>query len=732
MFAWGAISIRAVYQTLEFLGGRPNPIPKEPMLLWSFSRREIISTSKSNIAIQRRLAAILAADVVGYSRLMAADEEGTLTRLRSARSEFIDPTIAQHHGRIVKLMGDGVLVEFASVVDAVRCAIELQKGMAKRELAILHDARLRFRIGINLGDIIIEDHDIYGDGVNVAARIEGIAETGGIAISGTAFDHVKGKIDAGFQFVGERSVKNIPDPVRVYTVMPEAPAGSMEDLARRKSWRLSRSGIAAAFVVIIAAVWGWLGLSPDTVALDPNRVAVMPFNNLSPNQVDEYFADGLTEELSNQLAKIPEIAVIARSSVRQYAEAHDGLEVIGRELGVGTVLEGSVRKQSDAVRIVARLINVASQTQHWSQDYNRELSDIFDVQEDIAVQVANALEIALLAKTRTRLGDLGTDDPQAYELYLQGLQAVRFRTKESVEGARQLFEAALARDPDFPQALAGLAEYYGQLREVTDITTDEANQRVLELAGRAVELDANLAEACISIALVHLYEHKWNEARRSFEQALRANPSLARAHNQYGHKLLLVVESRNDEALAELRRTIALDPLSRVARVNLGFALYHLERHEDAAAHFRTMLETDPNYLFAHVGLGQSFIWLGEVEEGLAQMEHAADLVDRPAWIMGFVGWAYARAGREEEARTILADLENRRAAGKARALPLARIYMALGDLDAAFSLLNEAYQANDPNLIYLRMPEFHRELAPDSRYYQLVDRMGLKPPFTG
>jgi adenylate cyclase len=335
----------------------------------------------------RRLAAILAADVVGYSRLMAADEVGTHARLKTLRKGFIEPKIAEHHGRLAKLMGDGALVEFASVVDAVECAAAIQTGVADRQAELPEDRRIAFRIGINIGDVIVEEGDIYGDGVNVAARLEALAEPGEICVSRTVYNHAKAKVGFGFEPMGEHRVKNIPEPVTVYRVIAEpGPLAKALGLKRAgtRQWRLG--ALAAAAVVLLVAAGGaglWLrsddgatpapqqAVAPVTTSearggaeqgpLDKYRIAVLPFTNISADPEDEYFADGMTEELISKLSRLHDLTVIARTSIMQYKGTGKGIAEIGRELRVGTILEGSVRKAGDRLRITAQLVDVESQ-----------------------------------------------------------------------------------------------------------------------------------------------------------------------------------------------------------------------------------------------------------------------------------------------------------------------------------------------------------------------------------
>ena len=386
-----------------------------------------------NQGVRRRLAAILAADVVGYSRLMAADEAGTHARLKAVRKEFVEPKIAEHRGRMVKLTGDGALVEFQSVLDAVACAVEVQRGMAERNAKIAPNDQISFRVGVNLGDVIFDDDDIYGDGVNVAARLEGLAEPGGVCISGKVHEEVKNKLGFGYQDLGPQTVKNIPEPVRAYRVLTEpgaigAVVGQLTAAVggkRRAAWQMLAMGAVVASVVIGVGVVGWLRPWESTgemegVTLDPRRVAVLPFANISADAADEYFSDGITEEMITRLSKIPELSVIARTSIIGYKGSSKGVAEIGRELGVGTVLEGSVRRAGDQVRITAQLIDTRSQAHLWAENYDRQLADVFAVQSDVAQQVAKALQIALLPDVKQRVEQPGDKGPGGARSLLEG------------------------------------------------------------------------------------------------------------------------------------------------------------------------------------------------------------------------------------------------------------------------------------------------------------------------
>ena len=375
------------------------------------------------MSVQRRLAAILSADVAGYSRLMGADEAGTLERLKALRAEVVDPVIAAHDGRIVKLMGDGALVEFASVVGAVECAVEVQRGLSERTAGEPEDQRIVFRIGVNLGDVIIDGDDIYGDGVNVAARLQEIAEPGGVCISGSVFDQVKGKVEAGFEDLGDQRVKNIAEPVRAY--------------------RWSDAIAAPARAAPLAL--------PDKPS-----IAVLPFVNMSGDPEQEYFSDGITEDIITELSRFPTLFVIARNSSFHFKGKAVKVSEIGRDLGVQYVVEGSVRKVGNRVRVTAQLVEAMSGNHLWAERYDRELEDIFEVQDEVAHTVAATVSGRLDDAGAERARRRPTEDLAAYDLFLRAYQHVHRWTRADLAAARPLLEKALDLDPNIARAHAYL------------------------------------------------------------------------------------------------------------------------------------------------------------------------------------------------------------------------------------------------------------------------------------
>ena len=434
--------------------------------------------------VQRRLAAIMAADVVGYSRLMGEDETGTLAALKDLRSQLIDPTIADFGGRIVKLMGDGALVEFASVVDAVECAANIQRGVAAHNTEIPDSKQIEFRVGVNLGDVIIDGDDIYGDGVNMAARIEGLADPGGVCISGTVFDQIRNKLDLPFEDLGPQEVKNIAEPVRTYRVQldTESPTTSPRKEKQSPRWGSAGAVIVIAAVLAATGVYIWAGdrasnpqetetvsKSVDTASASPRdeqaipvpdkpSIAVLAFDNLSGDPEQEYFADGMAEDIITALSKLQVLFVVARNSSFKYKNQAVDTKQVGRELGVRYLLEGSVQRAGDQVRTNAKLIDTKTGGNLWAERYDGHLDDVFALQDKVTGQIVDALSLNLNADDKAHLADHGTTSIEAHDAYLKGRSFAANFTEDGAKQAVKFYQRALELDPNYQRAAEALEQ----------------------------------------------------------------------------------------------------------------------------------------------------------------------------------------------------------------------------------------------------------------------------------
>jgi adenylate cyclase len=500
----------------------------------------------------RRLTAILAADVAGYSRLMGADEEGTHERLKAHLGEVVNPKIGEHRGRIVKNTGDGLLAEFQSVVDAVRCAVEIQGGMADREPEVAEERRIRFRIGINLGDVIAEGDDIYGDGVNIAARLEALAEAGGICVSRMVRDNVRDKLDCAFEDLGEQQVKNIARPVRIYALRPETitqvPRADVPIAPSRRRHSVVApitAAIAAVLVIATLAWWVWSptrssSTAPAAVAATTSvaqplvaprlSIVVLPFANLSNDPNQQYFADGITEDLTTDLSQLPDMFVISRNSAFTYRNKLIDTKQIGRELGVRYVLEGSVQRSGSQVRVTAQLINPETDAHLWADRFDRDASDLFALQDEITRQIALALRVEITTAAATR----PTQNPDVLDYVLRG-RASRYRHAARREGYTEQinsFEHALELDPNSIDAQVGLA--LGLSDRVLDFGTGSANSDKADIKRAEALADGALAAAPRNPYAHDAKAHVLRAQRRCIDAIREYETALALNHNMAG------------------------------------------------------------------------------------------------------------------------------------------------------------------------------------------------------
>jgi TolB-like protein len=516
--------------------------------------------------VERRLTAILAADVVGYSRLMGADEEGTLAQLKAHRRALVDPKIAEHRGRIVKTTGDGMLVEFASVVDALRCAVEVQRGMVERNAEVPQDKRIEFRVGIHEGDIIIEEGDIFGDGVNVAARLEGLAEPGGICISSRVREDTEGKLEIAFEDAGEQQLKNIARAVRVY--------------------RVRLSGIEPSS-------------RPALPLPDKPSIAVLPFQNMSGDPEQEYFADGMVDEIITALSRFHHLFVIARNSSFTYKGRVVDVKHVGRELGVRYVLEGSVRKAANRVRIIGQLVDAATGAHLWADHFDGGLEDIFDLQDQVTASVVAAIDPKLIEAEMARAKRKPTESLDAYDYVIRGLACCYQWTREAVNEALRLSYKAMELDPEYASAYSLAAGCY-TWRWGNGWIKDSAREiaEIARVARRAIELgkDDAVALAWGGWALAFVV-HELDEAASSIDRALVLNTNLAAAW--YIGGIIRIYLGEPDVGIAHLAHAMRLNPLDQfLFGMENGLALGHFcaGRYEEAASWAEKSLRHRPNY----------------------------------------------------------------------------------------------------------------------------------------
>ena len=549
--------------------------------------------------LQRRLAAILAADVVGYSRLMESDETGTLARLKALRNEIFDPTIARHSGRIVKLMGDGALVEFASAVDAVTCAISIQVAVLERDAGGRERGPIQFRVGINVGDVIVDGDDIYGDGVNIAARLEALAEPGGICISRAAADQVRDKVPFRIESRGEQTVKGMARPIEVFRVV----AGERDATA-------PASGDPAK-------------VRPAPPAAGKQSIAVLAFNNMSGNADQEYFSDGITEDIITDLSKLSELHVIARNSSFVYKGGAVSIPDVAKALGVRYVLEGSVRRAGDRVRVTAQLVDAATGGHVWADRYDRALTDIFAVQDELTREIVSALKLKLTVEEKGRLVHKRAVDPEAYNLFLRGREQAWLHTRAANIGARALLERAIAIDPGYAAAHAIIA--FTHLNDYVNGWADDPDRWLrtgLEIAQRAVGMDDEDSLAHFAMGLACCWSRDLDRALEEAGRCVALNPNSAEGHLSTAHTQIFI--GRPAEAIDTIETYFRLDPhYPDLALHFLAEAHFSLGEFERAIAASRRRLERNPESVTSNVLLAACYGQIGRVDESRAAWAEA-------------------------------------------------------------------------------------------------------------
>ena len=581
---------------------------------------------------KRKLTAVFSADVVGYSRLMGEDEAATVKTLE-AYKQVMFVLIKQHRGRVVDSPGDNVLAEFASVVDAVQCGVAVQKEIHARNRELPEIRRMQFRIGINLGDVIEEEARIYGDGVNIAARLESLADPGGICVSKTAFDHIEAKLPLGYEYLGEQAVKNIAKPVGAYKVLME-PRVTVKAQAKPKEGaqrRLMFIALAGVLVVAAGAAAFWQFVvrpsrppvekaSKERMALplpDKPSIAVMPFLNMTGEQKQDFFCDGLSESLITALSKVPQLFVIARESTFSYKGKGAKVRQVSEELGVQYVLEGSVQRAGDRVRVTAQLIDALKGHHLWSERYDRSMKDIFELQDEITMKILTELQVKITEGEAARIYAKGTKNLQAYLKVLEGDGYRNQTNKEANAVAKRLYHEAVDLDPNYPMANIGLARAIGfDVLFGVSKSPEETLSNSMKWAQKAVELDNSSAEAYAALSTTFVYMRQHGKAIEAGERAVMLDPNSAMA--LYTLAMALNYSYRSDEALPLLRQALRLNPFVPRYYHHFSTACRETGRYEEGIAGLKKSLQFAPNDVIARVVLVSLYMYAGREDEARA------------------------------------------------------------------------------------------------------------------
>ncbi len=647
-----------------------------------------------DVQAERRLAAIMFTDIVGYTALAQTNEARTLQQLEEHRA-VLRSVFLLHNGREVKTIGDAFLVEFPSALDAVQCAVEIQKRMRERNAGLDEDQRLAIRVGVHLGDVVHREGDLLGDAVNVSSRIEPLAPPGGVCISEQVYDHVRNKVGLPLEKLEGKTLKNVKLPIDVYRI-----------------------------------VMPWEVETRPEAEQDTRRVAVLPLKNMSPDPNDEYFADGMTEELITALASVTELTVIARTSIMQYKNAPKRIADIGRELNVGTLVEGSVRKAANKVRITIQLIDARNEGHLWAQNYDKQLDDIFAIQSEVAQKVADTLKVQILESRRQKLERGSTRNPEAYTLYLKGMFHWNKRTSEGLKKSVELFEEAVKLDPTFALGYAGVAL---ACQVMAANYVDEPvvyYPKAKEYAIRALSLDDDLAEAHTVLgAHACAFDHDLEKGESEFKRAIELNPSYPTGHQWYSH--LLIWEKRFDEATREIYRAFELSPLSLVINSNLANLHYYKGEYTKAIEIGEKLLEMDPTFSTTYYALLPSYIRTGKLDKAEKAAEECAKTVS-PTLAKAGYAYLYASTGRPDRSRTLLAEVEQVYRQEHVNPYSIAMTYFLLGDNDKGFEWLERSYSEHDMGVNFLAVDPELSGARSDPRYLEMLNRIGLAARLKG
>ena len=639
----------------------------------------------------RRLAAIMFTDMVGYTALGQRNESLSLALVEEQR-RLVRPVLGRHHGREVKTIGDAFLVEFSSALDAVRCAYDIQRTIREFNFSLPEERRVHLRVGVHLGDVVESDGDISGDAVNVASRIEPLAEDGGVCLTRQVYESVRGKFELEMQLLEPKSLKNVILPVEVFKI-----------------------------------VMPWSNKTNEPETLQKNRLAVLPFRNMSPDPNDEYFAEGLTEELISTFAKLHELVVISRTSVMRYRNAVVPLSQIGQELKVGSVLEGSVRKSGNKVRVTAQLIDVQSDGHLWAQSYDRELTDIFAIQGDIAEKIVSSLKLHLLSGEMQRLKGQATEDVGAYTLYLKGRHFWNERTEEGTKKALRYFEEAAKMDPTYALAYSGIADCYSILSDYSWMDPREALPLAKANAIKALEADESLAEAHASLGLT-LTNYDWDlgSGEKEFKKAISLKPNYAPAYHWYSISLFYM--RRYLESIETEKRALELDPYSRTFNMASANGLLFVGKLDEGIARYEELVQLYPDFPALRYWKSVFHLLRGQYDVAIDEANKFIEMDDR-SWSskMNLAGIYAAASKRAEAERMVKEAIDAKQHGALVNPTLIGEVELELGHNDEGYHWLEQGLQERDPGLLYFNGFPWLKKFRQDLRWAAIEARLGFQ-----
>ena len=648
----------------------------------------------SIMPLSRQLAAIMFSDIAGFTAMMQEDEALAM-QLRSKFQQNLEEQVNLEHGRILEFKGDGALCYFTSTIEAVRAAINLQIEMQKAPVVPL-------RIGMHTGDVMLEDNNIYGDGVNIASRMESFATPGSIFISGRVYDDIKNQNDISAVSLGTFILKNVKEPVEIFAISNEGIIIPDKNNLKGKGKKITENKLIERSVV------------------------VLPFVNMSNDPEQEYFSDGLTEELITNLSKLSGMRVISRTTSMQYKGTKKDIKTIGRETSVNYVMEGSVRKHGNNLRIAAQFLDANKDVHLWAETYRGTVDDILDIQEMVSEKIVEALRIQLTKDEQVILEKRYTDDSEAYQLYLKGRHFWKQRNEEGLKSAIGYFEKALEKDPDYALAWAGLADTYSLMGEFTNISRRNLYPRQMAAVNKALAIDTRLGEAHISLAIsLMLNEWDWENAEKEFKLGIELSPKYANGHHWYAELLLFV--GRTEEAFHEISLAVELDPVSQGILKDKGIFHYYTGQY-DEAIHMAVMtLEINTGFVPAYRLLSLAYQGMKMYDKAIVENERWGKLTGNQIKADVALAEIYAASGRREEAEKIISKIEAGEKLGANDYRGMTQVYAALGEIDTAFMWLDKSYQNHEESLCSLKIDPKMSPLKNDPRFNAMLRKIGLE-----
>lgn len=674
---------------------------------------------------QRKLVAIMFTDMVGYSAITQKNENLALELLEEHR-QILRSFFSEHGGHEVETAGDAFFVEFTSALEAVQCAIEIQKALFERNKSIPSEKQIRIRIGVHLGDVVHSGKNVLGDGVNIAARIEPLAHSCGICVSQDVARQIQNKIDLPIKKIDKAKLKNIQLPVDVYAVV--LPWLEKELKARKitgiKKKLVLISVAVLAVVCILTALW-FLPLSINN-KVEKKSIAVLPFRNMSEKIENEYFSDGITEDIIAHLSKLKNLKVVSRTSIMQYKNTDKNLKDIGDELNVSAILEGSVRRDNQRIRIVAQLIDAEEDEHLWTETYDEELTEIFDIQSSVAEKIATSLKTTISSADKQLFDTRVTKNLLAYDLYLKGRYHWNKRMPDDLKKGIDYFQKALKIDPQFAHAYSGLADSYMILGNYSILPPEEAFTKAKDAANNALKINNMLAEAHTSLALAQMhYDWNWESAEMGFKKAIELDPGYAMAYSLYASYLTIL--KRSDEAKIFREKARELDPICSAILLNEGLELYFEKKYDQTINHCQNLLKMDPFLILAYIPLCGAYVQKSMYDEAIEMLSRASLLSKGNHVVVAALGYVYSISGNNEDAENMLELLLEKSEEEYVSPFWIAVVYAGLGAKDESLNWLEKACKQRDGSLVFLDVIPIFEHLHSDPRFVNILTQMGLR-----